>query len=428
MVGGGFPMKRTRLLGIPLLSTLMLVVSAFPTQALAPTTYYVADTMHLTPAMNQLKSFDISFVDPRAETYVFTDRNNRGLDVFDAEANRFLRNIPGFTGTNTAPTATCHSVAGSPNTSSPNNGGPNGVLIISNQGDDEQANFHGGANDNAHLNRGQAWAGDGDSTVKVMDLNTGMQIGASIPTGGICRADELWYDPRDREIVIGNANDPTVFLTFISTRGTPGPSSVLGKLVYDGGTGTNPNHAGMATAGIEQPIWDPDTGHFWVAVPQVATTTGPVGEIDEIDPRAMQVVGHITAPAGCTPSGLTLGPHHTALTACSAGGQILNLTTHSLLGSPIAGSGGADQVWFNPGDNHYYLPNRTVAPNGCATSGAACVAVVDANAGTLVATVPLPAGAGSHSVAADPRNNEVFVPVQDQVGHDQGVAVITSVP
>ena len=98
------------------------------------------------------------------------------------------------------------------------------------------------------------------------------------------------------------------------------------------------------------------------------------------------------------------------------------------MGSPIAGSGGADQVWFNPGDNHYYLPNRTVAPNGCATSGAACVAVVDANMGTLVATVPLPTGAGSHSVAADPRNNEVFVPVADQVGHDQGIAVITSVP
>src|SRR5439155_23106229 len=101
-------------------------------QALAPTTYYIADTMHLTPTMNQLKSFDISFVDPRTETYVFTDRNNKGLDVFDGETNRFLRNIPGFTGLNTAPTATCKSVAGSPNTSSPNNGGPNGVLIISN--------------------------------------------------------------------------------------------------------------------------------------------------------------------------------------------------------------------------------------------------------------------------------------------------------
>src|SRR5205807_7402617 len=92
-VVGGFHMKRTRWLGIPLLSTLMLIVSVFPTQALAPTTYYIADTMHLTPAMNQLKSFDISFVDPRTETYVFTDRNNKGLDVFDGETNRFLRNI-----------------------------------------------------------------------------------------------------------------------------------------------------------------------------------------------------------------------------------------------------------------------------------------------------------------------------------------------
>jgi hypothetical protein len=80
------------------------------------------------------------------------------------------------------------------------------------------------------------------------------------------------------------------------------------------------------------------------------------------------------------------------------------------------------------GDNHYYLPNRTVAPNVCATSGAACLAVVDANMGTLVATVPLPAGAGSHAVAAGPCNNEVFVPVQDQVGYYQGVAVITIVP
>src|SRR6266516_4700872 len=39
-----FPMTRTRLLGIPMLSILMLVMSAFPTQALAPATYYIADT------------------------------------------------------------------------------------------------------------------------------------------------------------------------------------------------------------------------------------------------------------------------------------------------------------------------------------------------------------------------------------------------
>src|SRR6266496_2170440 len=167
------PMKRAWLLGIPLFASLTLLASAMPTLALAPSTYYLANTMHLTPPMNQLKSFDISFVDPRTNTYVFTDRNNRGLDVFDAETNRFVRNVPGFTGVNTAPTATCHSVAGSPNTANPNNGGPNGVLIISNPGENEGI-FGGAENDRRHVDRGQAWAGDGDSTVKVMDLNTGL--------------------------------------------------------------------------------------------------------------------------------------------------------------------------------------------------------------------------------------------------------------
>jgi hypothetical protein len=42
----------------------------------------------------------------------------------------------------------------------------------------------------------ELWAGDGDSTVKVVDL-TNNSIVATISTGGKFRADEMAYDPKD---------------------------------------------------------------------------------------------------------------------------------------------------------------------------------------------------------------------------------------
>ena len=437
-------MRYARLLVVQILVAMTLLLGASPSSAAAPS-YQNTVTIHLPSTLNQLTSFDISYVDSSLSTYVLADRNNASIDVFDTQADRFVRASDSlFTGLGTGPG--CKTGSG-PNTNGGSSGGPNGVVIISNRGEDEDRSrgdltsdadaSHMGASEGR--NRGQAWAGDGDSTVKVIDLNTGEQVGSSIPTGGTCRADELWSDPVHKEIMIGNPNDAVVLQTFISTVGTPGPNSVLGQLKFDGLTsspcapGTIPGvgtrricHTVAATAGIEQPIFA--LGHFWVAIG--ATSENPGGEIAEIDadpdsPTAFQRIGAI--PVACGPSGLTFIPPNHAAAACgTAGVQFFDLQSKSLLGTNVTETGGADQIWYANGN--VYAPDSS-ATAGCARSVAiettpnppgflggqtnSCLAVIDASSRTVIAEVQLPAFAGSHSVAVDSRIHQAFVPVRD---------------
>jgi len=69
----------------------------------------------------------------------------------------------------------------------------------------------------------------------------------------------------------------------------------------------------------------------------------------------------------------------------------------------ITNVGGVDETWYNPGDNRYYLAARDM-PTG------AVLGVIDA--GTNQWLVNVATGSNSHSVAVDPSNNHVFVPMQ----------------
>ena len=63
---------------------------------------------------------------------------------------------------------------------------------------------------------------------------------------------------------------------------------------------------------------------------------------------------------------------------------------------------GADEVWFNSGDNRYYL-SEGFNPSG------PVLGVVDAATNTFLTSVR--SGTAAHSVAADSVTNEVFVPL-----------------
>src|SRR5207244_9187252 len=112
-------------------------------------------------------------------------------------------------------------------------GGPNGVLVTP---------------DN-HL-----WAGDGNSTVQVVDLNVDPpSIIRSISTGGSTdgRADEIGYDPLERIILVANNAAVPRFATFISAD----TYAVLGKLQF------------QDASGLEQPVWDSQLHRFLLALP-----------------------------------------------------------------------------------------------------------------------------------------------------------------
>src|SRR5262249_9375126 len=173
-------------------------------------------------------SFDISWLDPTTHLYYLADRSNAGVDVIDALSGTFIGRIPGFMGARPA------------GPGGQGRSGPNGIVVIQ--------------------PRNQLWAGDGDSTVKVVNLATGSVVN-TISTGGQFRADELAWDATDDILVIVNDAEAPPFLTFISTA----TQTILGQLQVPD-----------ATDGVEQPPWSPNTDPFYCAVP--GQTTNPRGE------------------------------------------------------------------------------------------------------------------------------------------------------
>jgi len=300
-----------------------------------------------------LASFDISWVDPTTQTYYLADRSNAGVDVINTKAHTFVKRIGGFVG-----------FRGKNNVS-----GPDGVVLVP--------------------DRRELWVGDGDSTVKVVDLQGGMIV-ATIATGGSKRADELDYDPIHHVVLVTNPDDDPPFVTLISTASR----AVLGKISFP-----------EATDGVEQPVWDPGTQRFYQAIPE--TKTNPGGAIAVIDPVAMKVT-HELPLILCFPHGLAVGPNQEMVVGCSkekdARSIILNVRTGAVVAT-LTEVGGSDQVWYNPGDQRYYLAAR-------ANPGGPVLGVVDALTHKWVENIPTTKDA--HSVAVDPTTNQVFVPLTNQ--------------
>jgi hypothetical protein len=169
----------------------------------------------------------------------------------------------------------------------------------------------------------------------------------------------------------------------------------------------------IAAAGIGGSALNPNTGHFLVtnASPLADLT---VGVIDEIDPRPGNPNGPIVVNSfvvkNCMPTSIVQGPGNNFLVGCGdhdgvafpPNEYIIDGTSGTILAT-IDKVGGVDEIWFNPGDNRYYLAARDM-PNG------PVLGVIDARSHEWLQNVTT--NANSHSVAADPGNNHVFVPLQ----------------
>jgi hypothetical protein len=133
-----------------------------------------------------INSFDISFVDPVLGLYLLGDRTQNAVDVVDTDRNTFVKQLGKgvFTGPGACPPI--KQPAGANDCA-----GPDGVLAVGHR---------------------EVWAGDGDSTVKVFDLEgAGTTPTYTISTGGLHRADELCVDPKhDVVLVANNAEAPPI--------------------------------------------------------------------------------------------------------------------------------------------------------------------------------------------------------------------------
>ena len=351
---------------------------------------------------NPLRSFDISWVNPdRAEMY-FADRSNAGIDVIDTQTLNFKRTIGGFVGV----------VLNGSGAVDNNHSGPDGVTS------------HGR----------WLYAGDGNSTLKVIDLNapTASAIKQTISTGGATRVDEMALTTDGRLLLAANNAEDPPFATLFKANGDAGASnvSIIIKIKID--PAIVPAGAGLS---MEQPAWDPKTQRFYTSVPIIAnnppgcTFAGPnfceggLLVTDPLHPTAVEGAFNPATNTGviplhaCGPNGATVGPHDNLLLGCNPGNVadnvttlVINAKTHNY--ANIGNITGADEVWFNPGDRRYYLG----ASKNCATPGVPCPAtaqqaavlgVVDATS-VLIETIPQ--SSNSHSVAADSKRNRIFVP------------------
>jgi hypothetical protein len=169
----------------------------------------------------------------------------------------------------------------------------------------------------------------------------------------------------------------------------------------------------IGPAGLGAPGFNPNTGHFLLPNSN-STSVLSVGSIDEIDPRPSNPNGPVVINSvpllDCMPTSIVQGPGDNFLVGCAdhdgeafpANEIIINGTTLATV-AVINNVGGVDEVWYNPGDNKYYLAARDMLPGPV-------MGVIDA--GTNLWLTNLPVNTNAHSIAVDPKTNHVFMPQQ----------------
>ncbi len=361
----------------------------------------------------KLYSFDISWVDQETQTYYLADRSNAVIDVVDAKTGTFAGQIPGgFAGV---------AVVGGVVTTAQS--GPNGVVS-------------GGR----CLFATDFRSGSGGRVVS-FDLTAAFPppVVGSVFTGGTGRADELAYDPRDGLLLVINNADTPPFGTFIKVNKATCGLTVGTKVPLNTANGVD------AEAGAEQPVWEPATGKFYLSIPQIGSKVSH-GGVASIAPNGTKWTVLGNGIDFCGPAGLALGPKQDLFVGCntvfdtagnvwSPGGTVTAAPQDVIIDAKtgaidahVYGVGAGDEVWFNAGDGNYYAtgsgsPFRPTPAS--AAQGSTPLGVVDASDQTvlqLVTTFNVPAvGTGNsstqhpagtaHSVAANARNNHVFVPL-----------------
>jgi WD40 repeat protein len=314
----------------------------------------------------KLKYFDISFVDQNDGRYYLADRSNKAIDIFDTKTGQYVGRVGSFVGAVVKDGKVNNDVSG-----------PDGVVLIGKE----------------------IWGGDGDSTIKIIDLAS-QKTTATLSSGGKTRLDEMAFDPKDQVFIgVNNAEDPP-FATLISTKPD---HTIISKVSF-----------ADATDGAEQPAYNPDDGMFYMSIPEF-NKDPKKGGIAVIDPRTGKLAKMLPVE-NCHPAGLAFGPNGNFALGCGANGKdmpavtvIMNAKTGAVVAT-VADVGGADMVNYNAKNNQYYTASRE-------NPGGPVLGVIDATTNTLVQKIAI-TGGNPHSVTSSEANGHVFVPVGAVGGGD----------
>jgi len=306
-----------------------------------------------------LQGFDIGWVDPATDRYVLTSRSsfdpkdkshpgNIGLLIFDSAKETLHTIVPGFSA-------------------------PRGVVTV---------------------NKGkEAYIGDADNTVRVVDLKAGKvvaEIAAGAKEGG---SDELAYDPKDNVIAMALPDDQPPALILISTK----DRKIFAKVEVP-----------QASDGLEQTIYSAVDGKFHTVIPELNKDPDKGGMIT-VDPKTGKQVGDIAPLDNCKPHGNGVGLGNELIIGCNYGQtkdkrppvQMVFDVKANKVTATIPGIGGTDMAEADVKLGLYYTAS---AGNG---EGAA-LGVIDAKTHTLIQKIPTAGRA--HSIAVNPKNHHVYLP------------------
>jgi hypothetical protein len=167
-------------------------------------------------------------------------------------------------------------------------------------------------------------------------------------------------------------------------------------------------------AGLGGSTFNPNSGRFLVTNSNATPATTTIGTVDVINPNLGSPNGPFvenTFPMpNCMPTSIVQGPGNDFLVGCGdhdgesfpPNMYIIDGTAGNILAT-ITNVGGVDEVWYNSGDNRYYLAARDM-PNG------PVMGVIDAKTRTWLVNVTT--NSNSHSISVDSTNNHAFVPLQ----------------
>jgi hypothetical protein len=333
-----------------------------------------ADAANVQPG-GAFSSFDISFADPVTGDIFIADRSNASVDIFSGSSLTFLGRATGFTGQQATTSVS----------------GADGVLTVTS----------GGVT--------TLYAGNGNSTLRVYDATNPLAptFVSAISTGGATRVDEMAYSPLTQQVLAANnAETPAYGNLFSTTNGHPPVTLSTSPIIIPTGYG------GITAGGMEQPVWDPHTGTFFVSIPQLGTGgASDPGGVAQISTAGV-VLGVISFAnlgiTSCSPAGLAVGGSGNLMVGCGnvgAAAVLINPTGVATLVKTFAGLGGTDELWYDPTTKKFYITGN----NGTNTTRFFDVVTDDPLGGNIVQTVNLPATTSAHSITVDPFTGDVFV-------------------
>jgi PEP-CTERM motif len=352
------------------------------TYSLLTTIAVPSDAANVQPG-GAFTSFDISFFNPVTRLDYVADRSNASVDIFSGASLSFLGRATGFTGQQATTSVS----------------GADGVLSVT----------VGGIT--------TLYAGDGNSTLRVFNATNPVAptLLQSIFTGGTTRVDEMAYSPLTHQVLAANNAETPAYGNLFATTNGASPVTLLNP---PGHITVPTTQGGIPGGGMEQPVWDPNTGTFFVSIPQLAGTNNPggVSEISTTGTVLRTIDFGTMGITNCSPTGLALGASGNLMVGCGNVGAAAILLNPAGAGSILetfAGLGGTDEIWYDPALGEFFVTGN----NGTNSTRFFDVVTDAALGGIITQTVNLPTTTSAHSIAVDPFNGDVFVPLAGGVAN-----------